>query len=327
MTDPQTTPPTGIRIMAPEGVGEVLEGADLAALLLTVCALEDGDVVTVTSKVVSKAEGRRGHGDREVALAAETDRVVARRGPTAIVRNHLGLTMAAAGIDNSNVAAGEHLLLPRDPDGSARTLRSALRERTGRNVAVVITDTAGRAWRHGQTDIAIGAAGLLVLEDFSGRTDPYGNLLAVTAPAVADEIASAVELATGKLGGRPFAVLRGRADLVLPHDDHGPGARALVREDGEDLFGFGSREAVVAALTGRDALAFGAPAPWEDLARALDELAPGGSEADDDGAVWSPRADAVLPPTEVLAALAFAHGWRIVAADLPVWLRMQPVVP
>ena len=108
--------------------------------------------------------------------------------------------MAAAGVDASNVEPGTIVLLPVDPDASARALRAALADRAGVDVAVVVTDTAGRAWREGQTDIAVGAAGLRVLDDLAGRTDPYGNLLAVTAPAVADEIAGAAELASGKLG-------------------------------------------------------------------------------------------------------------------------------
>ena len=139
-------------------------------------------------------------------------------------------------------------------------------ERTGANVGVVVTDTAGRAWRTGQTDIAIGAAGLLVLDDHSGRTDAHGNELAVTAPALADELAGAAELAQGKLTARPFALVRGRADLVLPAGDDGPGAAALVRVEGEDLFGYGAREAVVRALTGdpADRAPFGAPASTEE---------------------------------------------------------------
>ena len=154
-----------------------------------------------------------------------------------------------------------------DPDASARSLRVALEP----NVGVVVTDTAGRAWRDGQTDIAIGAAGVLVAEDFAGRVDAHGNPLVVTRPAVADEIAGAAELAQGKLGGRPFAVLRGRADLVLPRGDHGPGAAALVRPEGADLFGFGAREAVVRALAGdpRDRAVFGTPADVEDVGRAV----------------------------------------------------------
>ena len=227
-----------------------MPGDDLAALLAPLVELADGDVVVVTSKVVSKAEGRVRRGRREDALAGETVRVVARRGETTIVRNHLGLTMAAAGIDNSNVERGSIVLLPVDPDASARALRTRLHELTGRNVAVVVSDTAGRAWRDGQTDIAIGAAGLLVAEDYAGRVDGHGNELAVTLPAVADEIAGVAELATGKLGGRPFAVVRGRADLVLPTGEDGPGAASLVRPDGADLFGYGAREAVVRALTG-----------------------------------------------------------------------------
>ncbi|MGB0191032.1 MAG: coenzyme F420-0:L-glutamate ligase, partial [Nocardioides sp.] len=159
-----------LEVLAPDGVGEVGEGTDLAALLVDALAasqhgpLRDGDVVLVTSKVVSKAEGRSRRGDRDTALAEELAapgaRVLARRGPTTIARTHHGLTMAAAGIDASNVERGTVLLLPLDPDASARALRRRLHEFTGARVGVVVTDTAGRAWREGQTDIAIGAAGL-----------------------------------------------------------------------------------------------------------------------------------------------------------------------
>ena len=241
-------PVSRLEITAPDGTPEVEAGDDLVAIALLMTSLADGDVLVVTSKVVSKAEGRLRRGTREDALPGETARVVARRGETTIVRNHLGLTMAAAGIDNSNVPQGQIVLLPEDPDRSARQLRDGIREHAGVNVAVVISDTAGRAWREGQTDIAIGAAGLVVAEDYAGQTDPHGNELAVTLPAVADELAGAAELATGKLGGRPFAVVRGRADLVLPVGEHGPGAASLVRPDGADLFGYGAREAVVRAL-------------------------------------------------------------------------------
>ncbi|WP_447647070.1 coenzyme F420-0:L-glutamate ligase [Nocardioides zeae] len=149
-----------------------------------------------------------------------------------------------------------------------------MRRRTGAVVGVVVTDTAGRAWREGQTDIAVGAAGLRVLDDHAGRVDSYGNPLAVTAPAVADEIASAAELAQGKLGGRPLALLRGRADLVLPADDDGPGAAALLRAPERDMFGYGAREAVVAALAAQPDEAelrdgFGGPAAAADVADAL----------------------------------------------------------
>ena len=198
-----------ITVWAPDGVPEVRRGDDLAGLLLRPPGptdLADGDVVCVTSKVVSKAEGRVVTGDRAAAVAAETRRVVARRGPLSIVVNRLGLTMAAAGVDASNVEPGRVVLLPEDPDASARALREAVATRAGANVAVLVTDTAGRTWREGQTDIAVGAAGLQVLDDHAGRADGYGNELAVTAPAVADELAGAAELAAGQ--ARPPALHR-----------------------------------------------------------------------------------------------------------------------
>lgn len=303
-----TARPNAVSVLAPDGVGEVRRGADLVALLLPLVELRDGDVVVVTSKVVSKAEGRLRAGTREDALPAETARVVARRGPTTIVRTHLGLTMAAAGIDASNVEAGAVVLLPVDPDASARGLREAIRERAGRNVGVVVTDTAGRAWREGQTDIAIGAAGLQVVEHHAGRVDAHGNALAVTAPAVADEIAGLAELAQGKLTGRPFAVVRGRPDLVFAPGDHGPGARALIRPEGADLFGFGAREAVVRAVLGdpADRAPFGERSSPEELAAVLRHV------ADDvlvegDGLVVTASVSAVT----AVVAVAFAHGWQL----------------
>ena len=155
-----------LEVWSPDGLPEVQAGDDLAGLLLGALRdgadLADGDVVCVTSKVVSKAEGRTRRGGREEAIDEESVRLVARRGSTRIVRHRLGLTMAAAGVDASNVAAGSVVLLPLDPDASARALRREIRDRTGINVAVVVTDTAGRAWREGQTDVAIGAAGLVV---------------------------------------------------------------------------------------------------------------------------------------------------------------------
>lgn len=311
-----------LELLAPDGVPEIGPGEDLAALLAGLVELADGDVVLVTSKVVAKAEGRVVAGTREDLLPGETVRVVARRGPTTIVRTRHGLTMAAAGIDASNVEPGQVVLLPLDPDDSARRLRASLAAMTGRTVGVVVTDTAGRAWRHGQTDLAVGAAGLRVLDDHAGRTDPHGNELVVTAPAVADELAAAAELVQGKLGRRPFAVVRGRADLVLPLGEDGPGAVALVRRDEDDLFGLGSREAVVRALRGdpADAPLFGAPATAEDVATAVTEVTgraprplPGGGLA-------------VAAPAEVLAPLALALGWRHAAeSDGPA--RLLPPTP
>lgn len=292
-----------LEVFAPDGIGEVTAGTDLAALVAPY--LSDGDVVVVTSKVVSKAEGRVRSGDREQAVLDETVRVVARRGPTRIVESRIGVVMAAAGVDASNVAPGSVVLLPEDPDASARRIRADLAARDGVNVAVVVSDTAGRAWRHGQTDLAIGLAGMLPLESFEGRVDGYGNPLAVTAPAVADEVAGIAEVVTGKLGNRPVTVLRGLADRVLPAGEHGPGARALVRETGTDMFGLGSREAVVAALSGRDQRAFGAPATADDLVRALTDCGLRATAGDHHVVV------AAQPDDLRVAVLAFAHAWRI----------------
>ncbi len=303
-------------VLSPDGIGEVRPGDDLAALVTAAVDLREGDVLVVTSKIVSKAEGRVRAGDRDSALAEETVRVVARRGPTTIVRNRLGLTMAAAGIDASNVEAGRIVLLPLDPDASARALREALADRTGCNVGVVITDTAGRAWRDGQTDIAVGAAGVLVAESFAGAVDEHGNELAVTLPAVADEIASAAELAQGKLGGRPVAVLRGRADLVLPAGEHGAGAVSLVRPEGADLFGLGAREAVLRALLGHpdDAVVFGAPVPAEELASVLGSLLGTGEGTGVALVGPGPEHRADLPAgtdRTAVTAVLFAHGWQV----------------
>ncbi|MCW2754471.1 MAG: cofE [Marmoricola sp.] len=308
--------PDGVALqaIAPEGIGEIVPGDDLADLVAAFAV--EGDIVVLTSKVVSKAEGRLLTGDREAAIRAETVRVVARRGPTSIVENHLGLIMAAAGVDASNVEPGQLVLLPTDPDATARRLREEVRTRTGANVAILISDTAGRAWRHGQTDIAIGAAGIEPLEDFEGRTDAYGNELAVTAPAIADEVTGIAELVSGKLGGRPLTLVRGLASRVLAPGDHGPGARRLVREPGTDMFGLGSREAVAAALSGTQSAAFGAPALPGDL---LDALAQCGFEA---SAVEDGISVAAVPEVRLLA-LAFAYAWQVRTAgsvDTPTLL-------
>lgn len=306
-SEPVLGVPAGVEARAPDGLPEVREGDDLLALLdvaLPLGELADGDVLVVTSKVVSKAEGRVVAGSREDLLAGETARVVARRGPTTIVRTHHGLTMAAAGIDGSNVEAGHAVLLPRDPDASARGLRAGLARRTGRSVGVVVSDTAGRAWREGQTDIAVGAAGLVPLVSFAGRRDAHGNELAVTAPAVADEVAGLAELASGKLGGRPVTLVRGLAHLVLPLGDDGPGAAALVRPDGGDLFGYGAREAVLRALAAdpADQRAFGSPVPREELVAALGRV---GATAGHHG-----DSEVVAPDATAVRAVVFAHGWE-----------------
>jgi coenzyme F420-0:L-glutamate ligase/coenzyme F420-1:gamma-L-glutamate ligase len=246
------------------GIGEVEPGADLAALIMAAAPwIVDGDVLVVTSKIVSKAEGRlvevpadgpARDAARDAVLAAETVRTVASRGPTRIVETRHGLVMAAAGIDASNVTPTRLVLLPVDPDGSARALRSALRERYGRRVAVMITDTMGRPWRLGQTDVAIGAAGLPPIRDYRGEVDPYGNELQVTQMAVVDELAGAGELVKGKHDGVPVAVVRGYDGA----DDDGAGARELVREAELDLFSLGTAEA--RALGRADAATLADPA-------------------------------------------------------------------
>jgi coenzyme F420-0:L-glutamate ligase/coenzyme F420-1:gamma-L-glutamate ligase len=292
------------------GIGEVTTGTDLGVLL---CGLElaDGDVVLVTSKVVSKSEGRTRELDRDDAIRQETVRVVARRGPTAIVENHLGLVMAAAGVDASNVAPGTVVLLPLDPDATARALRERVRKETGLNVAVLVTDTAGRAWREGQTDLAIGAAGLDPLDDHAGRVDAYGNPLAVTAPAVVDELASVAELVTGKLSGRPVCVVRGLAARVLPAGQHGAGAASLVRPRAQDMFALGAREAVLAAVRGTAADCFGAPAPTGELVAALEACGLPAEAAGASVRVGLPaEARDQVAAIERVRLVAHAHGWR-----------------
>ena len=233
------------------GLPEITAGADLAALIAAAAPdLADGDVVVVTSKIVSKAEGRVVQADREDAIDAETVRVVARRGPTSIVETRQGLVLAAAGVDASNTPPGTVVLLPEDPDASARQLRKGLRDRLGVTVAVLITDTLGRPWRNGQTDAAIGAAGLLPLRDYRGQADTFGVPLEVTVAAVADELAGAADLVKGKTAGIPVATVRGLRDLVT--DSDGPGARALVRPPAEDMFRFGSADVLSARRTVRE---------------------------------------------------------------------------
>ena len=206
-------------------------------------------MLVVTSKVVAKAEGRVLAMDREEAIASETERVVARRGRTTIAETRHGFVLASAGVDTSNTAAGTVVLLPVDPDASARALRSRLLDALGVDVAVVVSDTFGRPWRMGLVDQAVGVAGLEPLHDLRGRTDAHGNVLDQTVTAVADEIASAADLAKGKLAGQPVAVVRGLADRVT--SEAGPGAAALVRPVAEDMFRLGSHDVVPARRTVR----------------------------------------------------------------------------
>lgn len=246
-----------ITIFAPTGIGEVSGETDLSGAILAAVQsddsgpLVDGDIVVVTSKIISKSEGRTASvHDHRAVVAAETAETVARRGETRIVRTHGGLTVAGAGVDNSNVELGTVLALPLDADISAARLRGELERRAGVRLGVIISDTAGRAWRIGQTDQAIGAAGVRVVERFAGRHDRYGNELRVTAVAVADELAAAADLVKGKLADCPVAVIRGLGHhLLAAGDELTDGVAAdLVREPGLDLFRYGTREAVIAAV-------------------------------------------------------------------------------
>ncbi|MDF9813547.1 coenzyme F420-0:L-glutamate ligase [Streptomyces sp. SPB162] len=254
------------RVLAVSGIPEVQAGDDLAKLIAAADpALADGDVLLVTSKIVSKAEGRIVRADdREAAIDAEMVRLVARRGPTRIVETRHGFVMAAAGVDASNTAPGTVLLLPEDPDASAREIRAGLRAALGLDVAVVVTDTFGRPWREGLTDVAIGAAGLRVLDDLRGGTDSHGNALSMTVTATADELAAAGDLVKGKAAGLPVAVVRGLGHLVTADD--GPGARALVRDAGADMFRLGTSEAVREAVAARRTVRDFTPEPVDGAA-------------------------------------------------------------
>ena len=245
-------PPAGISVHPVPGLPEFGPGDDLAAAVAAAAPwLTDGDVVVVTSKVVAKVEGRIVHvapgEDRELArrraIEQETVRVVARRGTLAIVETPQGWVVAAAGIDASNVAQDSLVLLPADGDASARRLRAGLRDRLGVDVAVVVSDTFGRTWREGLTDVAVGAAGIAALTDHRGAVDAFGNRLETTRVAVVDELAAAADLVKGKLSGLPVAVVRG-LEMALDRPDPDTGTRPLLRSPADDLFPYGSRDLV-----------------------------------------------------------------------------------
>ncbi len=234
-------PATDIRLIPIVGIGEVRPGDDLATVLGDAIeagpGLTTGDVVVVTHKVVSKAEGKMmtlesDHPDAHRGLVEdEAVQIIRRRGSLVIARTKHGFICANAGIDRSNVEPGKVVLLPDDPDRSAHRLRVRLERRFGVAPAVIITDTFGRAWRRGLVDVAIGMSGLAAVDDHRGRTDTHGNVLEVTEVAVADEIAAAADLVMGKATGIPAAIVRG---FVVPPGD---GRVAdLIRPDAEDMF-------------------------------------------------------------------------------------------
>jgi len=226
-----------IEVLAVVGLPEVRPGDDLAALIAGAADLVEGDVVVVTQKVVSKAEDRLVDIDPEVGhrplVERESVRILRRRGDLVIAETEHGFVCANAGVDLSNVEAGQAALLPVDSDRSARRIRDALRHRFSVDVAVVVSDTFGRPWRRGVTDVAIGCAGLRPVVDLRGTTDALGRELQVTEVAVVDEIAAAAELVMGKAAGVPVAVVRG-IDPAWFGD--GSVVDDVVRSPDEDLF-------------------------------------------------------------------------------------------
>ncbi|RZT67004.1 coenzyme F420-0:L-glutamate ligase [Leucobacter luti] len=245
--------PQPLLIHPVEGLPEFEPGMSIAAEIVRaldgceqLSGLCDGDVLVVTSKIVSKVEDRfLPASEKAAALAAETVRVVAKlpgSGASAIVENRLGLVMAAAGIDESNVAGERLLLLPEDPDRSAARIAEELERLTGSIVGVIVSDTAGRAWRIGQTDMAIGAARVQVIDDVRGGVDANSKPLIVTQRCVGDELAAAADLVKGKASNLPVAVIRGLSQHVGAR--FVDGARSIVRAPEEDLFRMGANEAI-----------------------------------------------------------------------------------
>lgn len=247
MTDPTPEPPPvpgELRIVPVHGIGEITPGSDLAGIIADACnaqpatALVDGDVLVVTQKVVSKAEGRieaidtddpRGH---KAIVERESVRILRRRGDLIIAETSHGFVCANAGVDLSNIEAGYAALLPVDSDRSARRIRDAVRHRLGIDVAVIVSDTFGRPWRRGLTDVAIGCAGIRPIADLRGSTDSLGRELQVTEVCIVDELAGAADLVCGKASGVPVALCRGVDPAWL-----GDGSVAdLIRHPSEDLF-------------------------------------------------------------------------------------------
>lgn len=239
------TVPGELRIIPVRGIGEIAPGTDLAGVIADACAadpataLEDGDVLVVTQKVVSKAENRLEAIDtsdprlHKAIVERESVRIVRRRGDLIISETAHGWICANAGIDLSNVDDGYAALLPVDSDRSARRIRDALRHRHGVEVGVIVSDTFGRPWRRGLTDVAIGCAGIRPIADLRGTTDSMGRELQVTEVCVVDELAAAADLVCGKASGVPVAICRGVDPSWL---GEGEAQRELVRHPSEDLF-------------------------------------------------------------------------------------------
>jgi len=230
---------TGIALLAVTGIGEVVKGDSIGELVAAHAELQQGDVVVVTQKIVSKAEGRVVEVDphdpdaKRKLAESEAVRVLRRRGDLVLSETRHGFVCASSGVDFSNVAEGYAVLLPVDADRSARRIRDQLRARTGLDVGVVVSDTFGRAWRRGLTDVAIGCAGIAAIVDLRGSRDALGRELTVTEVCVADEIASAAELVMGKSSGVPVAIVRGVPAQWLRESS---AVEEIVRPYREDLF-------------------------------------------------------------------------------------------
>lgn len=297
-----------LRIDPLEGLPEVRPGDDLAEMLapaLATLGIDDGDIVAVTQKIVSKAEGRVIEGDeRAEVVARETVRVVARRGDLVIAETAHGFVCANAGVDASNVEAGTLALLPEDPDGSAERIRVALGDRLGKTVGVVITDTFGRAWRTGVVNVAIGCSGLPAVIDLRGQPDHHGRELEATEVALADEVAAASGLVMAKAARVPAALVRGVDRGGAPDGV----ATDLVRAPDEDLFRASPLQSLHARRTIRS---FGpGDVPREALEEAV--LAACTAPAPHHTRPW--RYTALTSPAARATLLAaMAHAWR---ADL-----------
>ncbi len=236
---PSGAPARQLRVIAVEGIPEVRQGDVLAALIAAATTLQYGDVVVVTQKIVSKAEGRlvpidpNDPGATQAIVEAESTRVLRRRGDLLITETRHGFVCANAGVDRSNVERGSVALLPLDSDRSARRIRDGLAALTGLRVGVIVSDTFGRTWRRGVTDVAIGTAGIAGIVDLRGTTDGLGLELVATEVCVADELAGAAELVMGKAGHIPVAVVRGVDPAWLRESSV---AGEVVRPPSEDLF-------------------------------------------------------------------------------------------
>jgi len=230
-----------LTILPVEGIPEARPGDDVAALVGDALAagpgLVDGDVVVVTHKVISKAEGQiveltdDGPDSHRFLVEQESVRIIRRRGPLVIAQTRHGFICANAGVDRSNAGPARAILLPEDPDRSANRIRTRLAHRFGATIAVVVTDTFGRVWRRGLVDVAIGVAGIAPIDDLRGSTDTYGKVLEVSEVATVDEIAAAADLVMGKATGVPAAVVRG-----LEWKASSDGIDVLIRPPSEDLF-------------------------------------------------------------------------------------------